>query len=47
MMEGVLMRLEYRRDFSNERFFERGPVGLSKSQSTILIGMTAFFGPKR
>ena len=47
MVEGVLTRLEYRRDWSNERFFERGPVGLSKNQSTILIGMTAFFGPKR
>jgi len=47
MVEGVLTRLEYRRDWSNERFFERGPVGLSKNQNTILIGMTAFFGPKR
>jgi hypothetical protein len=47
LKEGVLTRLEYRRDFSNERFFERGPTGSSKHQDTILIGMTAYFGPKR
>jgi hypothetical protein len=47
MKEGVLARLEYRHDWSNEGFFERGPTGSSKHQDTILIGMTAFFGPKR
>lgn len=47
MKEGFLTRLEYRRDFSDQKFFERGPTGLSKSQSTILIGFVAYFGPKR
>lgn len=47
MKEGVLTRLEYRRDFSNQKFFERGASGLSKNQDTVLIGLVAFFGPKR
>ncbi len=48
MKEGVLARLEYRHDWSNEKFFERGPSSAgSKHQDTILVGMTAFFGPKR
>jgi len=47
MKEGLLARLEYRRDWSDVSFFERGPVGTSKNQNTILIGFVAYFGPKR
>ncbi len=47
MKEGFFTRLEYRHDFSDQRFFERGPTGSSKHQDTILIGFVAFFGPKR
>ena len=42
----VLTRLEYRRDWSNQKFFERGNSGLSKNQDTVLVGVVAFFGPK-
>ena len=47
MAEGLLTRLEYRRDWSDESFFERGGSGTSKNQNTILIGFVAYFGPKR
>jgi hypothetical protein len=46
--EGLLSRLEYRRDWSDQPFFERGVTpGGSKSQTTLLVGFVAFFGPKR
>ena len=46
--EGLLTRLEYRRDWSDQPFFERGVTpGGSKNQSTLLLGFVAFFGPKR
>jgi hypothetical protein len=54
MLEGLLGRLEYRRDWSNQPFFVRGNtlgselgVGTSKHQDTLSIGFVAFFGPKR
>lgn len=47
MKEGILSRLEYRRDWSNVRFFERGNGSFSKSQDTFLVGVVAYFGPKR
>jgi hypothetical protein len=47
MKEGFFTRLEYRRDWSDVKFFERGTGGLSKNQDTILVGFVAFFGPKR
>lgn len=48
MKEGVLMRLEYRRDWSNAPFFDRGAgLGNHKNQDTLLAGFVAFFGPKR
>ena len=47
MAEGLLTRVEYRRDWSDKKFFERGGTGTSKNQDTILIGFVAFFGPKR
>lgn len=46
--EGVLGRLEYRRDWSNVAFFDRGAVpGSARSQPTLLAGFVAFFGPRR
>jgi len=36
MKEGILTRLEYRRDWSDDGF-ERGPTGTFKNQDTILI----------
>jgi hypothetical protein len=47
MKEGFLTRLEYRHDWSDQKFFERGPVGSTDHQDTVLIGFVAFFGPKR
>ncbi|MEP6963332.1 MAG: porin [Acidobacteriota bacterium] len=44
--KGLLTRIEYRRDWSDHKFFERGPVGLSDAQSTVSLGVVAFFGPK-
>ncbi|MEO8657692.1 MAG: porin [Bryobacteraceae bacterium] len=47
-VEGLLTRLEYRRDWSDKGYFDRGGTPSSaKSQSTILIGFVAYFGPKR
>jgi hypothetical protein len=46
--DGLVARLEYRRDWSNVPFFDRGnEPGSSKSQSTLLVGFVAYFGPKR
>jgi hypothetical protein len=48
MAEGVLARLEYRKDWSNVPFFDRGGVpGSYKYQDTILLGLVAYFGPRR
>jgi len=43
--QGLLARLEYRRDWSDKPFFERGSVGFSKHQDTLALGIIAFFGP--
>jgi len=46
--DSVLSRLEYRRDWSDQRVFERGATPLAtKNQDTVLIGIVAYFGPKR
>jgi hypothetical protein len=46
--EGLLSRLEYRRDWSDQPFFDRGGTpGVYKNQDTILLGFVAYFGPKR
>ncbi|MEP6539132.1 MAG: porin [Bryobacteraceae bacterium] len=48
MVEGLLARLEYRRDWSDQPFFDRGnSLANAKSQTTIALGIVAFFGPKR
>jgi hypothetical protein len=48
MVEGLLARLEYRRDWSNQPFFDRGNnPAVFKHQNTLVLGVLAFFGPKR
>lgn len=48
LTEGLLTRLEYRRDWSDQTFFDRGGTPcVYKSQDTILLGLVAYFGPKR
>ena len=44
-MQGLLTRVEYRRDWSNQPFFERGSAGSSDHQDTFTLGVVAFFGP--
>src|SRR5262249_13520042 len=44
LMEGLLARLEYRRDWSDQPFFDRGDnLGVSKNQTTLTLGVVAFF----
>ena len=45
--EGLLARLEYRRDWSTVPFFHKGDTGMVDAQSTVTMGFVAFFGPKR
>jgi hypothetical protein len=48
MAQGVLTRLEYRRDWSDQPFFDRGATpGAFKHQNTLLAGFVAYFGPER
>ena len=44
--EGLLFRVEYRRDNSNQQYFVKGSR-LVNAQSTLEVGVVAFFGPKR
>jgi hypothetical protein len=41
--KGLLSRLEYRRDWSNQPYYEHGFQGLKKSQDTLTLGFVAFF----
>jgi len=46
-IEGLLSRIEYRRDWSDQFFFDRGMTpAASKSQTTLLAGFVAYFGAK-
>jgi Putative beta-barrel porin-2, OmpL-like. bbp2 len=45
--EGLMTRVEYRRDWSDQNFFHKGDANLVDAQSTVTIGFVAFFGPKR
>jgi len=45
--EGLLSRVEYRRDWSNAAFFHKGDTNMVDSQSTLTVALIAFFGPKR
>ncbi len=47
MVEGLHARAEYRRDWSDQPVFERGMGGLWRNQTTLLVGVLAFFGPAR
>jgi hypothetical protein len=40
-------RLEFRDDWSSQPFFENGQGNLVKTQPTVLLGMIAYFGPKK
>lgn len=46
-LEGLLARVEYRRDWSTASFFQKGDTSTVKAQSTMTLGFVAFFGPKR
>ena len=43
--QGLLARLEYRRDWSDQPFFERGSTGSNDHQDVFALGIVAFFGP--
>jgi hypothetical protein len=45
--EGLLSRIEYRRDWSDVNFFHKNDTDLVKDQNTITASFIAFFGPKR
>ena len=42
-VQGLLSRLEYRRDWSDQAYFERGSNGLAKNQNTLTLGFVAYF----
>ena len=44
MADGLISRLEYRRDWSDQPVFERGTGGAFKNQTTLLFGVVATFG---
>jgi hypothetical protein len=46
-LSGLLTRVEYRRDWSNQDFFHKGDTEMVGAQSTLTAGLIAFFGPKR
>jgi hypothetical protein len=46
-VEGLLMRVEYRRDWSDKAYFQKGTYETNTSQDTATVGLIAFFGPKR
>ncbi len=43
----LMSRLEFRNDWSNMSYFEGQNGSTSRSQPTVLLGMVAFFGPKK
>lgn len=48
LMEGLLIREEWRRDFSNQRFFFTDSLGvLSHEQQTATVGLVWWFGAKK
>lgn len=47
VIDGILTRLEYRHDGSNAEFFQHGlQPNSSKGQSTVTLGLIAYFPPK-
>ena len=48
MLEGFLLREEWRRDFSNQPYFYTGALGrLKQEQNTATLGVVWWFGPKK
>jgi len=47
MVEGMLMRVEYRIDQSSVNFFNKLADQSTDQQQTVTVGFIAFFGPKR
>jgi hypothetical protein len=47
MTSWLLSRLEFRDDWSNQQFFEKSRGAYGKNQPTVLLGLVAFFGPKK
>jgi hypothetical protein len=48
LKEGLLTRLEYRRDWSSNPFFDRGnEAGSGKAMNTVLIGFVVYFSAGR
>ena len=45
--DGIVSRLEFRRDWSDQPFFHRGNDEFAKNQTTVWLGLMAFFGPKQ
>lgn len=45
--EGLLARLEVRRDWSDVAVFHKGGTGMVDAQPTVTLGVIAFFGPAR
>lgn len=43
---GLLGRLEYRHDWSDEPFFHKGNTSMVDAQSTLTVGLVAIFAPK-
>jgi hypothetical protein len=47
MRQGILSRLEYRRDWSGQPYFNRGnQTANHRNQDTLLLGIVAYFGQK-
>jgi hypothetical protein len=46
-LAGLLMRAEFRRDWSNQPYFHKGDSQFVDAQTTATVGAIAFFGPKR
>ncbi|HVU45706.1 MAG TPA: porin [Terracidiphilus sp.] len=44
---GLLSRVEYRGDFSDQQYFHKNANETSDNQNTVTIAFIAFFGPKR
>ncbi len=48
LVDGFLLREEYRRDFSNQPYFYTGMLGiLKREQNTAELGIVWWFGPKK
>ncbi len=46
-VEGMLMRVEYRCDVSNQKYFNKLANQSTDQQQTVTVAFIAFFGPKR